>query len=44
MSLREATGYLVQLRDLYRARSSRSVKEYRQLSADEVRAIVQAAR
>ena len=47
MSLREAAGYLVQLKDLYRARwrtADRPKREYRQLSADEVEAIVQAAR
>jgi dolichol-phosphate mannosyltransferase len=44
MSLREAAGYLVQLRDLYGVRHRRSAKQYRQLSAREVRAIVQAAR
>lgn len=44
MSWREATGYLVQLRDLYRLRRRASVKEYRRLSTDEVRVIAQAAR
>ena len=44
MSLREATGYLVQLKDLYAVRGGRSPKRYRQLTAADVRAIVQAAR
>jgi len=44
MSFREAAGYLVQLRDLYGVRRSRSAKQYRQLTAEEVRSMVQAAR
>ncbi len=47
MSLKEAAGYLVQLRDLYgevwRGRG-RPKRAYRRLSASEVEAIVQAAR
>jgi dolichol-phosphate mannosyltransferase len=42
MSLREAAGYLVQLRDLYRERwfgRSRGPREYRQLSVAEVEAL-----
>jgi dolichol-phosphate mannosyltransferase len=47
MSLREAAGYLVQLKDLYRVLGSdrgRPARDYRRLSASEVDAIVQAAR
>lgn len=46
MSLREAAGYLVQLRDLYRlgGRGGRPAPEYRQLAPAEVDALVQAAR
>ncbi|MFI5177652.1 MAG: polyprenol monophosphomannose synthase [Vicinamibacterales bacterium] len=47
MSLREAAGYLVQLKDLYRmawADRGRPARDYRQLSADEVERVVQAAR
>jgi dolichol-phosphate mannosyltransferase len=44
MSWREAAGYLVQLRDLYRLPRGASGREYRRLSLAEVRAIVQAAR
>jgi dolichol-phosphate mannosyltransferase len=45
MSMREAAGYLVQLRDLYALRLRGIVKKtYRRLSAAEVRQIVQAAR
>jgi dolichol-phosphate mannosyltransferase len=47
MSLREAAGYLVQLKDLFGvARSNRRVvrQEYRRLSASEVERIAQAAR
>jgi dolichol-phosphate mannosyltransferase len=47
MSMREAAGYLVQLKDLYRvawSASERPKREYRRLSAREVDAVVQAAR
>ncbi|HUL73389.1 MAG TPA: polyprenol monophosphomannose synthase [Vicinamibacterales bacterium] len=47
MSMREAAGYLVQLKDLYGVRWSdraRPKREYQQLSAGEVDVIVQAAR
>jgi dolichol-phosphate mannosyltransferase len=43
MSLREAAGYLVQLRDLYRLRKWRA-RDYRSLTTADVAAIVQAAR
>jgi len=47
MSMREAAGYLIQLKDLYRmvwSDRERPPREYRQLSLGEVDAIVQAAR
>jgi dolichol-phosphate mannosyltransferase len=46
MSLREAAGYLVQLKDLYRLRwaSRRPARRYAQLSASEVERALQAAR
>jgi dolichol-phosphate mannosyltransferase len=47
MSYREAAGYLVQLRDLYRLRWSggtRPRREYRSLTLEEVERVVQAAR
>ena len=47
MSYREAAGYLVQLRDLYRLRWSggtRPRREYRSLTLEDVERMVQAAR
>jgi dolichol-phosphate mannosyltransferase len=46
MSLREAAGYLVQLKDLYRLRWSfqRPARQYLQMSASEVERALQAAR
>ena len=47
MSMREAAGYLVQLKDLYKLRWStraRPKREYRHLSVEDVEAGVQAAR
>ncbi|MEO7192891.1 MAG: polyprenol monophosphomannose synthase [Vicinamibacterales bacterium] len=44
MSMREAAGYLVQLKDLYTVKQRGPRKIYRQLSAAEVQQTVQAAR
>jgi dolichol-phosphate mannosyltransferase len=46
MSWKEAAGYLVQLKDLYgvKRRNGRTPRTYKQLTADEVERIVQAAR
>jgi dolichol-phosphate mannosyltransferase len=46
MSWKEAAGYLVQLKDLYgvKRRNGRTPRTYRQLTADDVERIVQAAR
>jgi dolichol-phosphate mannosyltransferase len=47
MSMREATGYLVQLRDLYQLRwrgGSRPARDYRQLTLERVERVLTAAR